>query len=155
RGPGRRLLLGREVEDDADAERDGKPRHEPARRDICLRPVAQALGKAAPQLRKARRPRQRRPAAGSPGPPYLHAAARAARSRHDADFPPAVRVAGLGYTNGDACAGRFRTLWRIGKGPLAAREFQDFAAETLAHVSRRPTVRLKTSRPGLESGSRQ
>src|SRR5690349_11119830 len=51
---------------------------------------------------------------------------------------------------------RNRQLWRgsninrrIGQLPAAA------FASTFAQVSRKPTVRLKMSRPGLESGSRQ
>ena len=47
RRPQRRLALGGEIEDDAEAERDRQPGHQPARADLGQRPFADAAGGAA------------------------------------------------------------------------------------------------------------
>ena len=78
RGPNRRLLIGREVEDDAETEGDCQPRHQPAGPDVGQRPALHALATARRSARLCGHASAGPRPARAPRPPRLGSPARSA-----------------------------------------------------------------------------
>lgn len=126
--PPHRLMVGREIENDAEAVADREPRQEMRGSDLLGHPLAKFCGREKAEPRPGHARRSRRSADGPSGRPALEQ----------------ITCSRPGYAT--VACGTWPGLWRT---PHEA------PPETFAQVSRRPTVRLNTSRSGVASLSGQ
>ena len=169
-GPKRRLALRREVENDAGAIGNREPRQEPPVGQFLRGPFADARGN---QIARATNGSRACPArcramagaaaratvlsrrSGAPGSPLLpRRQSPSALKEGIAKLPiplTGVQPTAVEKTKGQPLGQPMDrpTKQSLDQPPAAA------LASTFAQVSRNPTVRLKTNRPGSESGSGQ